>query len=99
MQVAGRVMLGVVSVVLVAGCRTATRIIEEPRADLELVGAGNRGYLVGTPPPPAERRKTTRQMIETEIEVPPLGIGRPQPPETAAAEEPPAQPPRPTYTK
>lgn len=98
MQVAQRLMIGVVSVALVAGCRTATRVIEEPRVDMDLVGAGNRGYLMGTPPPPAEGRKTTRQMIETEIEAPPLGLG--QRPEPAAAEATPAQEaPKPTYRK
>ena len=82
MQAAARIALGALSVMLAAGCRTAARMIEEPRVDLEMPEGGNRGFLVGTPPPPAEGRKTTRQMIETELEVPPFG--RAQPPPTEA---------------
>jgi hypothetical protein len=92
------VICGLGAVSLLAGCRAptriATRITEVPRVDLELSG-GNRGYLVGTPPEPA-RLKTTRQMLETDIEIPswyrpaPGGMkGGPDdiaPPETEAAE-------------
>jgi len=46
-----------------------------PRVDLELSG-GNRGYLVGTPPEP-KQLKTTRQMVETDIEIP--SFYRPKP--------------------
>ena len=60
--------LGVIGVMMVAGCRTATRVTDVPRVDLELSG-GNRGYLVGTPPE-AGNLKTTRQMVETDVEVP-----------------------------
>ena len=78
-------MAAVVSVALVSGCRSRTRVADVPRVDIELEGAGNRGYLVGTPPPLSERR-TTRQMVETTIELPgaaaPLG-----PRSTAGAEE------------
>ena len=51
------------------GCRTATRVKEVPRVDLEVEGAGNRGYLVGTPPQ-ARALKTTRQIVETDVEIP-----------------------------
>lgn len=99
MQHAARIALGALSVMLAAGCRTATRMIEEPRVDLEMPEGGNRGFLVGTPPPAAEGRKTTRQMIETELEVPPFGHAQPPPeggaqpavePEALVAEEAPA---------
>lgn len=62
---------GVVAVaVAVGGCRTATRIAEYPRVDLDVSSAsGNRGYLVGTPPP-AKELKTTRQLVETDVELP-----------------------------
>ena len=60
---------GMFLMVTAAGCRTATRVVEEPRVDLELNGTGNRGYLVGTPPP-APAMATSRAMVETEIEVP-----------------------------
>ncbi len=56
------------SLLALGGCRTGTRLTEMPRVDLELSG-GNRGYLVGTPPTEAEL-KTTRQMVETTIELP-----------------------------
>ena len=67
-----RIAIGVLSLVLMSGCRTTTRMLEEPRVDLEMPEGANRGFLIGTPPPLAEGRKTTRQMVETEIEVPPL---------------------------
>jgi len=65
--------VGTIVLVLAAGCnrpgtRMATRITEVPRVDLDLSG-GNRGYLVGAPPASAGRR-TTRQMVETDIEIP-----------------------------
>ena len=62
-----------------AGCRSATRMVDVPRADLELSGAGNRGYLVGTPPA-APELKTERRMVETEVEVPPFGRAKGQAP-------------------
>lgn len=82
--------VAVVGVLLmITGCRTATRVTEVPRVDLELSG-GNRGYLIGTPPAASEL-KTTRQMVETDVEVPsfykpkrvsaPVGIGKIAPPE------------------
>ncbi len=64
-----RIALGVMGMLLAAGCRTATRISEVPRVDLELGGGGNRGYLVGRPPEAGEL-KSTRKMISTDIEVP-----------------------------
>ena len=92
---------GIVSLLMVAGCHTATRVTEVPRVDLRLEG-GNRGYLVGAPSESAEI-KTTRQMVETDIEIPsfyrPKRTGAPAslegmaPPETdvigGAAEAPP----------
>jgi len=61
--------LGLTVLALVSGCRTAARVTTVPRVDLELEGVGNRGYLVGTPPP-AQELKTTRQMVETDVEIP-----------------------------
>ena len=63
-----QMQLALAGVWMVSGCRTATRVTEVPRVDLELSG-GNRGYLVGAPPP-APTLKTTRQVIETDVEVP-----------------------------
>ena len=55
-------------VLLSSGCRTAARLKEVPRVDLQLEG-GNRGYLIGTPPEAAQL-KTTRQVVETDVEIP-----------------------------
>lgn len=83
MQGTRRVMTGLAMILLLGGCRTATRVVEEPRVDLELTAGGNRGFLVGAPPPSTGGRKTTRQMIETEIEVPPI-VKTAQPSEAGA---------------
>ena len=65
-------MIGWAGIIAGAGCRTATKIVEVPRVDLEVSHAtGNRGYVVGTPPS-AEPWKTTRQMVRTDIEIPSL---------------------------
>ena len=61
--------LGILVLTLMSGCRTATRVTTVPRVDLEMEGTGNRGYLIGTPPPAGEL-KTTREMIETDVEIP-----------------------------
>lgn len=74
------VVCGLGSLLWVVGCRAPTRVVirvtEVPRVDLELSG-GNRGYLIGTPPEP-KRLKTTRQMIETDVEIP--SFYKPKPP-------------------
>ena len=64
-----QLVIGLTVAALHTGCRTATRVIEEPRVDLDLT-SGNRGYLIGTPPSVSAERPTTRQMVETELEVP-----------------------------
>lgn len=69
MQRVQRLALGMALLGLTAGCRTATQVKEFPRVDLQVQGTGNRGYLVGTPPPAAER-KSTRKMVELNVEVP-----------------------------
>ena len=64
-------ILGVSLIVIAAaGCRTATRVVEEPRVDLQMVEGDNRGYLIGTPPPASGPWQTTRKIVETEIEIP-----------------------------
>ena len=69
MWVSFRTVVGVVGLAAAAaGCRTATHVTEVPRVDLSLE-RGNRGYLVGVPPE-AARGNTTRQMVQTDIEVP-----------------------------
>ena len=66
----GRIVVGLVGIVVVNGCvRAQTKLTELPRVDLNLSEGGNRGYLVGTPPE-AGPQKTTRQMIGTDIEIP-----------------------------
>lgn len=63
-----QMVLGVVILSALSGCRAATRVIQEPRVDLDVSG-GNRGFLVGAPPE-GSAQKTTRQMVEAEVEVP-----------------------------
>ena len=61
-------VLMVCGLALVSGCRTAARVADVPRVDLQLEG-GNRGYLIGTPPA-ATGLKPTRQMVSADIEIP-----------------------------
>ena len=75
MQRAGRIMLGIVMVGLASGCRAAVQVREFPRTDLELASGGNRGYVVGTPPPAPQLRQN-REMVELSAEVPTLFPGR-----------------------
>ena len=87
-----RIAMGLLGMLLAAGCRTATRVSEMPRVDLELSG-GNRGYVVGQAPEPGEL-KQTRKMISTDVEIPSLykakrsaggglvNVGEVAPPET-----------------
>jgi LysM repeat protein len=62
--------------VLLSGCvmTTTTRVVEMDRVDQQLSGSGNRGYLAGKPSDGGETqpRKTTRQVIRTDIELPTL---------------------------
>lgn len=97
MQQVIRVLLcGMLGGMLIAGCRTASRVIEVPRVDLEVSG-GNRGYLIGTPPTISENQSSTRAMAEMEFEIPsfsrpgsrpvrPVSLGEVAPPETDLSE-------------
>ena len=88
-----RTMMAVLMGLSVCGCRTATRTAAYPRVDLDVSPtSGNRGYLIGTPPP-APELKQQRQMIETDVELPsfyhstkgttePVSLGEPAAPET-----------------
>ncbi len=67
----GQGVAGVLAGIAVVGCHAATRVADYPRVDLQVDGAGNRGYLVGTPPA-APELKTSRKMIHTDVEVPSL---------------------------
>lgn len=53
-----------------AGCSVNTKLIERERVDQQM--SGNRGYLIGTPPPLGERRPT-KKYYETQIEINPIG--------------------------
>ena len=64
-----RGVVGMLAGIAVAGCHAATRVADYPRVDLQVDGAGNRGYLVGTPPY-APELQTSRQMIHPDVEVP-----------------------------
>jgi nucleoid-associated protein YgaU len=60
-------MVGVAGVSF-AGCsRIQTKIVEKPRLDQEI--QGNRGYLKGSGPAGGPRR-ATREMVETNVELP-----------------------------
>ena len=73
------VLMRAAAIALLSGCRTSTHLAHVPRVDLEL-DQGNRGYFVGHPSGAADR-KTTRQMIETNVELPsfyqPTRVGTP----------------------
>ena len=77
-------LLCAVCCLFASGCRTATRITEVPRVDLELSSGGNRGYLVGAPPEEA-RLKTTRQIVRTDMEIPSFYTAQPSTPRGGAA--------------
>ena len=62
-------IVGIAALILMSGCRTAAQKTQVPRVDLQLTGAGNRGYLVGTPLPPGEQ-KVTREMLGITVELP-----------------------------
>ena len=59
--------MGVAAALSITGCaRISTQVVEKPRVDQEI--PGNQGYLVGSAPEGAAR-KTTRQMLQTDIEL------------------------------
>ena len=56
--------------VTLAGCsNVSTRIVEKDRVDQEMQ-QGNRGYLLGTPPPAGARENLKRTMIGIDVEIP-----------------------------
>lgn len=63
-------MIGVL-IVSLAGCSVNTKLVERERVDQQITAAGNQGYLFGTPPP-AAKRKATREYYEVQVEVPPV---------------------------
>ncbi len=66
-QQMGMALLGMV--VGIAGCaRISTQVVDKPRVDQEL--QGNRGFLAGSAPAGSAERSSTRQMIQTDIELP-----------------------------
>jgi nucleoid-associated protein YgaU len=53
-----------------AGCSVNTKMVTRERVDQDLSdSSGNRGYLTGTAPSAGER-KTTREYLEVQVEVP-----------------------------
>ena len=51
------------------GCsRITTQVVEKPRVDQEI--QGNRGYLMGSAPKTETKRKPTRKILQTDIELP-----------------------------
>ena len=71
-----------------SGCaRIQTKVVEKPRVDQET--GGNRGYLKGSGPAAASRPRT-RQMLETNVELPTAQELNPWRKPQKAAEPPPA---------
>ena len=67
-----------------AGCaRITAQVVEKPRVDQELSG-GNQGYLKGSAPAAAPRR-TTRQVIQADVELATLNEMTPWPKKKPAA--------------
>jgi len=60
-------MIGLVGASFSGCARISTRVVEKPRVDQET--QGNRGYLKGSGPSGGPR-SATRQMLETDIELP-----------------------------
>ena len=92
-----RGLIGCCLVGLAAGCRSTAKVVDVPRVDLDVTG-GNRGYLVGSAPAPTVSPKSTRQMLEAEVEIPsrvapkqgtaaPVSLGEVAPPEVDLSEE------------
>ena len=71
----GWVAVVALGLVALSGCttptRVATRVREVPRVDLDLA-QGNRGYVVGASPAGGRAYRTTRQIVETDVEIPTL---------------------------
>ncbi len=67
------VIMAVLVVLMLMGCRTTMSYVELERVDQEL--SGNEGFLTGTAPPRYEER-TVRpwQMIELEVELSPVEV-------------------------
>ena len=62
-----RFVLVLSAVCVGTGCASVTsQVVEKPRVDQEM--KGNRGYLAGSAPQ-AQTRKSTRQIIQTDIEL------------------------------
>lgn len=69
-----RIGIGLLGIFL-SGCvvTTTTRVVEMDRVDQQLSGSDNRGYLAGKPSEETiQPRKTTRQVIRTDVELPTL---------------------------
>ena len=75
MSKSGWMAVMALGLVALNGCgaptRVATRVREVPRVDLDLAG-GNQGYIVGAPPAGNRTYRTTRQIVETDVEIPTL---------------------------
>ena len=68
-QAAFFILLTTISIWTTGCARITSQVVEKPRVDQEL--AGNRGYLVGSAPSEGTR-KQTRQMVQTNVEMPTL---------------------------
>lgn len=69
MQLLIVVMLSTVMVIGLGGCISKPYVMTMDRVDQKM-DVGNRGYLMGTPPPPEDRGELKRQFIAVDIDLP-----------------------------
>lgn len=65
----GRAVLAVMMALAASGCRASVHQLRVERVDQSLAD-GNRGYLIGTPPPAVDRGAPTRDITELEVRLP-----------------------------
>ena len=62
-------MVGLVGVSSAGCARVQTKVVQKPRVDQEITQGNNKGFLKGSGPAGGEHRKT-RDMLETNVELP-----------------------------
>ncbi len=62
-------VMGLVGISFTGCSRVQTKIVQKPRVDQEITQGHNKGYLKGSGPAGGQRRKT-RDMLETNVELP-----------------------------
>ena len=62
-------VMGLVGISFTGCSRLQTKIVQKPRVDQQITQGHNKGYLKGSGPAGGERR-TTRELLETDVELP-----------------------------